>query len=146
MSCNAGSLVVLPSAKAKSNNAVRGQRELRRKRQRILVGKVTRPNSMQYRPIALKNPPVLTINFMTINDNDDNNYHNHHFSQGTMQKRRRWCHMISTAKSDLNSFSSARNRFWNHFPQTKFKGRFDEEEQEGLFSLANAWMRMTSTL
>ena len=40
----------------------------------------------------------------------------HHHAKGTMQKPPRWCPWISTAKSDLDSFLSARNRFCNHFP------------------------------
>ena len=41
------------------------------------------------------------------------------------------CHV--TAESDLNSFSSGRNQFCDHFqtqPQSTLKERLDEEEEE----------------
>ena len=41
---------------------------------------------------------------------------------GTMQKPPRWCPWISTTKSDLDSFFSARNRFCNHFPSQHIWG------------------------
>ena len=46
-----------------------------------------------------------------------------------VQKPPRWCPWISTTESDLNSFSSARNRFCNHFSlKAQLKERLDEEK------------------
>ena len=44
-------------------------------------------------------------------------------NMGTMQKPPRWCPWISTAKSDLDSFLSARNRSCNHFPSKHIWGK-----------------------
>ena len=59
---------------------------------------------------------ILSSNSSTSWFNNENTIKVFHSVARTMQKPPRWFPLILTAKNDLDSFFSTRNRFCNHFP------------------------------